>query len=148
MTRQPTKNDCSSSNASNLMSSQAGVFYFDLRPVPLRVEQELFNALGPTDTDARGNHVAHGLVLAHAATWIDNVAANERQPHTSSLGNTITFDGRLDNRPDLFRHTARQFARRTNRLAPWHCLPMSLGCGWPGQSRRRLEHRRPRTCDA
>src|SRR5271155_1631934 len=101
MTRQPTKSDCSSSNASNSMSSQTGVFYFDLRPVPLRVEQELFNALGAADTDARGKYVAPGLVLAHAATWIDHVAENERQPHTSILGNIITFDGRLDNRPDL-----------------------------------------------
>lgn len=101
MTRLPTNSACSSSNASNLMSSQTGVFYFDLRPVPLRVEQELFNALSHSDKDARGKHVAPGLVLAHAATWIDNVAANERHPHTSSLGNTITFDGRLDNRPDL-----------------------------------------------
>jgi asparagine synthase (glutamine-hydrolysing) len=83
------------------MSSQTGVFYFDLRPVPLQVEQELFNALGPADTDARGKQVGPGLALAHAATWIDNVAATERQPHTSILGNTITFDGRLDNRPDL-----------------------------------------------
>lgn len=83
------------------MSSQTGVFYFDLRPVPLRVEQELFNALGAADTDARGKHVAPGLVLAHAATWIDNIAENERQPHASILGNIITFDGRLDNRPDL-----------------------------------------------
>ena len=101
MTCQPTKSDCSSSTASNLMSSQTGVFYFDLRPVPQRVEQELFNALGPADTDARGKHVAPGLVLAHAATWIDHVAENERQPRTSILGNTITFDGRLDNRSDL-----------------------------------------------
>jgi asparagine synthase (glutamine-hydrolysing) len=101
MTRQPTKIDCSFSNACNFMSSQTGVFYFDLRPVPLVLEQELFNALGPADRDARGKDVGPGLVLAHAAIWIDDFAANERQPHTSALGNKITFDGRLDNRQDL-----------------------------------------------
>ena len=83
------------------MSSQTGVLYFDERPVPLEIEQQLFRALGDADTDARGKHVGTGLVLAHAATWIDDLAQNERQPHTSVLGNAITFDGRLDNRQDL-----------------------------------------------
>jgi asparagine synthase (glutamine-hydrolysing) len=83
------------------MSSQTGVFYFDERPVALEIEQQLLRALGEADTDAGGKHVGPGLVLAHAATWIDDLAQNERQPHNSVLGNAITFDGRLDNRHDL-----------------------------------------------
>lgn len=83
------------------MSSQTGIFYFDERPVPLEIELQLLSALGDPDTDAREEHVGPGLVLAHAATWIDDLAENEKQPHTSVLGNTITFDGRLDNRQDL-----------------------------------------------
>jgi asparagine synthase (glutamine-hydrolysing) len=83
------------------MSSQTGAFYFDQRPVPLEIELELLSALSRADTDARGKTVGNGLLLAHAARWVDNLAENERQPHASLFGNKITFDGRLDNRQDL-----------------------------------------------
>ena len=97
------------------MSSQTGVFFFDLRPVPSEIEQHCSARLAwPTRTPAEST-LAPGLVLAHAATWIDDIAENEKQPHTSVLGNTITFDGRLDNRQDLLLGSA-TLARRTNRL--------------------------------
>jgi asparagine synthase (glutamine-hydrolysing) len=83
------------------MSSQTGVLFFDQRPIPLEIEVQVLSALGRADTEARGKTVGNGLLLAHAAMWVDNLAENERQPHASLLGNIITFDGRLDNRQDL-----------------------------------------------
>ena len=82
------------------MSSQTGILYLDQTPIE-QTAACLFRALGPQDTDGRGEYRDAGLFMAHAATWIDDIAASEQQPHTSALGNTITFDGRLDNRDDL-----------------------------------------------
>jgi asparagine synthase (glutamine-hydrolysing) len=83
------------------MSSQAGIFYFDQRPMHEQMSARLKSALAERDTDARGEYSDAGLFMAHAATWIDEIAAREQQPQTSVLRNTITFDGRLDNREDL-----------------------------------------------
>lgn len=94
------------------MSSQAGVFYFDQRPVPSAILDELVRALGVCDVDARGVHEDAGLFMAHAATWIDDIAAMERQPHTSPIGNVISFDGRLDNRDDLLLRFGRSRCRQ------------------------------------
>jgi asparagine synthase (glutamine-hydrolysing) len=83
------------------MSSQTGMLYLDQTPIDEQTATWLFWALGREDADARGEYRDAGLLMAHAATWVDDIAASEQQPHTSALGNTITFDGRLDNRDDL-----------------------------------------------
>jgi asparagine synthase (glutamine-hydrolysing) len=83
------------------MSSQTGILYLDQTPIDEQIGARLSWALGRQDADARGEYRDAGLLMAHAATWIDDIAASEQQPHTSALGNTITFDGRLDNRDDL-----------------------------------------------
>jgi asparagine synthase (glutamine-hydrolysing) len=83
------------------MSSQTGILYLDHTPIDEQTAARLTRALGRQDADARGEYRDAGVLMAHAATWIDDIAASEQQPHTSALGNTITFDGRLDNRDDL-----------------------------------------------
>jgi asparagine synthase (glutamine-hydrolysing) len=83
------------------MSSQAGIFYFDQRPIADDVIDNLITALGVADIDAQGEHHSKGLFMAHAATWIDDAAAQERQPYALFSERRITFDGRLDNREDL-----------------------------------------------
>ena len=83
------------------MSSQAGIFYFDGRPVTDDEDRALLAALSRNDTDDRGTHREAGLLLAHAAAWIDKIAELERQPIRSPAGDVLTFDGRLDNREDL-----------------------------------------------
>jgi asparagine synthase (glutamine-hydrolysing) len=83
------------------MSSQTGILYLDQTPIDEQTAARLSWALGRQDADARGEYRDAGLLMAHAATWIDDIAASEQQPHTSALGNPITFDGRLDNRDDL-----------------------------------------------
>jgi asparagine synthase (glutamine-hydrolysing) len=77
------------------------MLYLDETPIDEQTAAQLSWALGRQDADARGEYRDAGLLMAHAATWIDDIAASEQQPHTSALGNTITFDGRLDNRDDL-----------------------------------------------
>jgi asparagine synthase (glutamine-hydrolysing) len=83
------------------MSSQTGCLHLDQTPTEEQTRIRLTRALGRQDTDGRGEYRDAGLFMAHAARWIDDIAATERQPYTSTLGNTITFDGRLDNRDDL-----------------------------------------------
>src|SRR6516164_4426178 len=83
------------------MSSLAGIFYFDERPVSPDIEQQMLRTLNMLDSDTRGSHTEAGLVMAHASTWIDAISGLERQPHVSPRGNILSFDGRLDNRDDL-----------------------------------------------
>jgi asparagine synthase (glutamine-hydrolysing) len=83
------------------MSSLAGIFYFDERPVSPDIEQQMLRTLNMLDSDTRGSHTEAGLVMAHASTWIDAISGLERQPYVSPRGNILSFDGRLDNRDDL-----------------------------------------------
>jgi asparagine synthase (glutamine-hydrolysing) len=81
------------------MSSQAGIFYYDSRPVPAATKDALLKAPGAGDRSE--TYESCGLFLAHSAFWIDDLAKSESQPHQSAAGNAIAFDGRLDNRADL-----------------------------------------------
>ncbi len=83
------------------MSSQAGIFYFDQRPVLESVQETLVRSCRTKHADASREYREPGLFMAHAATWIDDLSTLERQPWTSPSGSTVTFDGRLDNREDL-----------------------------------------------
>src|SRR5258708_7285633 len=47
------------------MSSQAGVFYFDQRPVPREIAEELRGSLGCSASDASGHFSAPGLFMAY-----------------------------------------------------------------------------------
>lgn len=83
------------------MSAQAGVFYFDGRPVdPTRVDV-LHHTLEPYGPDRAGRFVQPGLAMVHHALQITPEDTRERQPLVSSRGHVMTWDGRLDNRDDL-----------------------------------------------
>src|SRR6266480_5882764 len=83
------------------MGAQAGVFYFDGRPVDPEVATLLGRALDPYGPDGAGQFVQPGLAMIHRALHITPEDALERQPFTSRRGNVMTWDGRLDNRQDL-----------------------------------------------
>jgi asparagine synthase (glutamine-hydrolysing) len=83
------------------MSVQAGVFYFDRRPVDPSVVALMGQALDPYGPDGRGEFVEPGLVMVHRALHITPEDAFEQQPFTSRRGKVMTWDGRLDNREDL-----------------------------------------------
>jgi asparagine synthase (glutamine-hydrolysing) len=83
------------------MSAQAGIFYFDGRPVDpewLSRADARLAAFGP---DARGEHTAPGLAMVHRALHVTDEDEHERQPYVSARGFVMTWDGRLDNRDEL-----------------------------------------------
>src|SRR5437588_8331438 len=79
------------------MSFQAGVFYFDERPVP---ECEASSLLGETVGGHVTSYTAAGVFLAHASLQLDDRNPDGPQPYIRDAS-AITFDGRLDNREDL-----------------------------------------------
>lgn len=83
------------------MSAQAGVFYFDGRPVDRSRVDVLDHTLEPYGPDRAGRFVQPGLAVVHHALQITPEDTRERQPLVSSRGNVMTWDGRLDNRDDL-----------------------------------------------
>jgi asparagine synthase (glutamine-hydrolysing) len=83
------------------MSAQAGVFYFDGRPVDPEIVSALGRSLDEYGPDGGGQFVQPGLVMVQRALHITPQDRLERQPFRSRRGNVMTWDGRLDNREDL-----------------------------------------------
>lgn len=83
------------------MSAQAGVFYFDCRPVDPELVALMGRSLDDYGRDGRGHFVRDGVAMVHRAFHVTPEDADERQPFTSRRGNVMTWDGRLDNRQDL-----------------------------------------------
>ncbi len=84
------------------MSAQAGIFYFDRRPVPQDVMTALTAACRPYGPDG-GSHVcpSPGVALIHHALRITPEDDVDRQPVQCADGKVLTWDGRLDNRVDV-----------------------------------------------
>ena len=70
------------------MSFQAGLFYFDGRPIAECEASAILAHVGAKDSCAPACYRQDGILLAHAAAHVNGADA-------------ITFDGRLDNRDDL-----------------------------------------------
>jgi asparagine synthase (glutamine-hydrolysing) len=83
------------------MSAQAGIFYFDGRPIEPTLPGRLNAALAEFGPDGGGEYTAAGLVMVHRALHVTPEDCLERQPYVSARGNVMTWDGRLDNRDDL-----------------------------------------------
>ncbi len=83
------------------MSVQAGIFYFDQRPI----EQALIScARLRLSAHCRGvgsEHIIPGLWMGFRESRFHSAPHHTQQPHCSRQRNWITFDGRLDNRDDL-----------------------------------------------
>lgn len=83
------------------MSAQAGIFYFDGRPVDPEIVSLMGRFLNDYGPDRAGEHVQPGLVMVHRALHVTPEDALEQQPFKSRRGTVMTWDGRLDNREDL-----------------------------------------------
>lgn len=99
------------------MSAQAGVFYFDRRPVDTEIVSVMARSLDDYGPDRAGEYVLHGLAMVHCALHVMPEDALERQPFTSRRGNVMTWDGRLDNREDLIAQLWRDLDRDTTDVA-------------------------------
>ena len=82
------------------MSLQAGIFYFDERPVPERETAEILAGTFSHDCDAPTSYRSPGVLLVHADAQLDTRIPEAPQRLIGQRG-AISFDGRLDNREDL-----------------------------------------------
>jgi asparagine synthase (glutamine-hydrolysing) len=83
------------------MSGQAGIYYFDQRPIDRALENHLGAGLATQGPDGGAEHFGPGLLMVYRAFNFDPLSRSEKQPYRSAKGDWITFDGRLDNRDDL-----------------------------------------------
>jgi asparagine synthase (glutamine-hydrolysing) len=83
------------------MSVQAGVWFFDGRPV----EREFLLLVGADvaqyGPDGSNEYLLGSLGMIFRPYHTTNESRREKQPYTSVSGTTIMLDGRLDNREDL-----------------------------------------------
>lgn len=92
------------------MSAQAGIFYFDRRPISPDAPRRLLAALADHGPDGRGAVVRPGLVMVHRAMRVSREDLDERQPLARPQADrfqpdrVMTWDGRLDNRAELLAH--------------------------------------------
>jgi asparagine synthase (glutamine-hydrolysing) len=83
------------------MSGQAGIYYYDHRPIDCSLAQRLGTGLSRQGPDGGGERFADGLLMVYRAFHVEPESYLERQPFVSPRGNWMTWDGRLDNRDDL-----------------------------------------------
>lgn len=83
------------------MSGQAGIYYYDHRPIDRSLAQRLGTGLSRQGPDGGSERFADGLLMVYRAFHVEPESYLERQPFVSPRGNWMTWDGRLDNRDDL-----------------------------------------------
>jgi asparagine synthase (glutamine-hydrolysing) len=83
------------------MSAQLGLWYFDGRPVAEEHLARASSALAAYGPDKEGRYSKAGTTILYRAFHTTKESHFEVQPHTSSQGDIITWDGRLDNRKQL-----------------------------------------------
>jgi len=83
------------------MSAQFGIWYFDGRPVPEEHVDRGRSALAPYGPDTDEKYSGEGITILYRAFRTTKESYFEVQPHTSSNGDVVTWDGRLDNRKQL-----------------------------------------------
>lgn len=88
------------------MSVQFGRWNFDGQPVDPEYVGKVDALLAPYGPDGRSSHFALGTTILYHAFHTTKESRREKQPHTSTSGAVITWDGRLDNRSELIRELA------------------------------------------
>lgn len=83
------------------MSSQAGIWNFDGRPVDRGMFGKLSSTIEQYGPDGGKDYIDNSIAMAYRAFHTTLESRVERQPYRSARGNVITWDGRLDNREEL-----------------------------------------------
>ena len=116
------------------MSAQAGIFYFDRRPVDPKFVALMGTSLDDYGPDRAGKYIQPGLAMVHRALHVTPEDALEQQPFMSRRGNVMTWDGRLDNRDDLIAQLWRDFDQETTDVA----IALAVYEKWGAEGFRRL----------
>lgn len=85
----------------NSMSTQAGVWNYDGRPLDRELLDRMAISGAQYGPDGGDLYLSDSLGMVYGAFHTTKESRLERQPHCSSRGNAMTWDGRLDNREDL-----------------------------------------------
>lgn len=85
------------------MSAIAGIVHFDGTPVARQDLERMSQALEPFGRDGQRIVVGNGLGFVVRTTLLTPEDRLDHQPVTLAEHDTLLFDGRLDNRPELIR---------------------------------------------
>ncbi len=83
------------------MSIQFGRWNFDGKPVGRHYLEKVSSLIAPYGPDGAGSYEKDCTSLLYRAFHTNKEACTETQPHVSTSGVVITWDGRLDNRAEL-----------------------------------------------
>ena len=83
------------------MGVQFGICSLDDRPVERKVIDAVRPIIAPYGPDDEGFLAREQVLILHRALHTTKESRNEVQPHLSSSGLIMTWDGRLDNREEL-----------------------------------------------
>jgi asparagine synthase (glutamine-hydrolysing) len=83
------------------MSVQFGRWNFEGQPPAADYVEKVSAALAPYGPDSDESYSKGGVSILYRAFHTTKESWHEKQPHISSSGAVITWDGRLDNRADL-----------------------------------------------
>ncbi len=85
----------------NYMSVQFGRWNFEGQPPAPDCIEEVSATLAPYGPDSNESYSKGGVRILYRAFHTTKESRREKQPHISSSGAVITWDGRLDNRAEL-----------------------------------------------
>jgi asparagine synthase (glutamine-hydrolysing) len=83
------------------MSVQAGIWNFDGEPAQKGILATVSKATAPYGPDGESTYFDGEIGMLYQAFHTTSESRLEEQPHISSSGRIITWDGRLDNREEL-----------------------------------------------
>jgi asparagine synthase (glutamine-hydrolysing) len=86
------------------VSVQFGRWNFDGKPVDRAYLEKVGPLLAPYGPDDAGSYAKGNVSILHRAFHTTKESRRETQPHVTSSGAILTWDGRLDNRAELIRH--------------------------------------------
>ncbi len=87
----------------NYMSVQFGIWNFEGQPPAPDYIEKVSATLAPYGPDSNESYSKGGIRILYHAFYTTKESHREKQPHISSSGAVITWDGRLDNRAELIR---------------------------------------------
>src|ERR1700691_5847212 len=83
------------------MSVQFGIWDVEGQPPAPDYIEKVDATLAPYGPDSNESYSKGGIRILYRAFHTTKESRREKQPHISSSGALITWDGRLDNRADL-----------------------------------------------
>lgn len=84
------------------MSTLGGILNFDGKPVDEQLLIAMGNALASNGPDGGSQYTNGSVGMVYRAFWTNKNSRRERQPLVTDQGQLLAWDGRLDNRSELF----------------------------------------------